>query len=141
MSFTSNSSFARRRFTTLALSLSVVLGSLAAGTARAGEILKADTEAYKQAASQKRPIIMHVHAGWCPVCAKQGPIIEELMKEPEFKDVVVFKIDFDADKPLVEMLQVKYQSTLIAAKGPVEVDRIAGVSDKDRLREFIRKSL
>jgi len=144
MSITSNPSFTRRRLTTLALSFSVVLGglaSLASGPAHAGEIVKADTEAYKQAVGQKRPIIMHVHADWCPVCAKQSPVIEELMKEPEFKNVVVFKIDFDADKPLVEMLQVKYQSTLIAAKGSVEVERMAGVSDKDRLREFIRKSL
>jgi len=137
----SSPSTTRRSLNTLALSLALALGGLAAGAAHAGEIMNANTDAYQQAAAQKKPILMHVHASWCPVCAKQSPIIEELMKEPEFKDVVVFKIDFDADKPLVQMLEVKYQSTLIAAKGPVEVDRLAGATDKAKIREFIRKTL
>jgi len=132
----------RRRFSQVAVSSALALAGLfIGGTASAGEILKADMEAYMQAASQNKPIIMHVHAGWCPVCTKQGPIIEALMKEPEFKEVIVFKIDFDADKPLVEQLGVKFQSTLIAAKGSVEVARSAGATDKDKLREFIRKAL
>ncbi|MEJ6004727.1 thioredoxin family protein [Paucibacter sp. AS339] len=136
------------RFSTrLSFSRMAIAGSLAmvallgSGIASAGEIRKADMEAYMQAATQNKPIIMHVHAAWCPVCSKQGPIIEELMKEPEFKDVIVFKIDFDADKPLVDQLGVKFQSTLIAAKGSTEVGRSAGATDKDKLRDFIRKAL
>jgi thioredoxin 1 len=126
----------------VAVSTAIGLAAALLGqAASAGEIRKADMEAYMQAATQNKPIIMHVHAGWCPVCVKQGPIIEALMQEPEFKDVIVFKIDFDADKPLVEQLGVKFQSTLIAAKGSVEVGRSAGATDKDKLREFIRKSL
>src|SRR5436190_1893316 len=93
----SSPSATRRSLNTLALSLALVLGGLATGAAQAGDIMNANMDAYQQAAAQKKPILMHVHASWCPVCAKQSPIIEELMKEPEFKDVVVFKIDFDAD--------------------------------------------
>jgi thiol-disulfide isomerase/thioredoxin len=138
----SSSKFSTRRgFTTLAISISVLMAGLVGGVANAGEIVKANSDAYKQAAMANKPIIMHVHAGWCPVCAKQNPILEALMKEPEFKDVIVFKIDYDADKGLVDMLEVKTQSTLIAAKGPVEAGRIAGITDKEKIREFIRKSL
>lgn len=131
----------RRAFTGLLLSASFLMAGMAAGTATAGEIVPANMEVYKQAASAKKPIIMHVHATWCPVCAKQNLIIESLIKEPEFKDVIVFKIDFDADKGLVEQLGVKNQSTLIAAKGPLEVERTAGITDKEQIRQFIRKSL
>jgi thioredoxin 1 len=141
MSFTSSRSTTRRAFTTLAVSASLLFAGLAAGVASAGEIIPANMDAYKQAATAKKPIIMHIHATWCPVCAKQNPIIEELMKEPEFKDVIVFKIDFDADKALVGQLGVKYQSTLIAAKGPLEIDRTAGITDKEQIRQFIRKSI
>ena len=141
MSFISSRSTTRRVFTTLAVSASLLFAGLAAGIANAGEIVPANMDTYKQAATAKRPIIMHIHATWCPVCAKQNPIIEELMKEPEFKDVIVFKIDFDADKALVEQLGVKYQSTLIAAKGPLEVDRTAGITDKELIRQFIRKAI
>ena len=133
-------SIARRTLTTLALSTAVLAG-LTAVPASAGEIVKANMEAYKKAASAKKPIIMHVHASWCPVCAKQTPILESLMKEEEFKDVVVFTIDYDADKALVDQLEVKTQSTLIAAKGPTEVERIAGITDKEKIRSFIRKTL
>jgi thioredoxin 1 len=141
MSFINSYSSARRNFTKLALSAAFLSTGLIANIANAGEIVPANLEAYKQASIAKKPIIMHIHATWCPVCAKQTPAIETLMKEPEFKDVVVFKIDFDTDKALVEQLGVKTQSTLIAAKGPVEIDRIAGISDIEKLRQFIRKSL
>lgn len=141
MSFTSSRSTTRRALTTLALSATFLFSGLAAVAAHAGEIIPANMDAYKQAASAKKPIIMHVHATWCPVCAKQNPIIDSLMQEPEFKDVVVFKIDFDADKGLVDQLGVKTQSTLIAAKGPLEIDRTAGITDKEQIRQFIRKSL
>ncbi|MES2932449.1 MAG: thioredoxin family protein [Pseudomonadota bacterium] len=141
MSSQSTPFFTRRRFNTVALSVTVMLAGLAAGAASAGEIVKASTEAYKQASMANKPIIMHIHASWCPVCTKQTPIIESLMKEPEFKDVIVFKIDYDADKALVNQLDVKTQSTLIAAKGPTEIERIAGVTDKEKIRQFIRKSL
>lgn len=141
MSFTTSSSTTRRAFNVLALTASVMFAGLAAGAATAGEIVPANMEAYKVAATAKKPIIMHVHATWCPYCAKQNPVIEQLMKEPEFKDVVVFKIDFDADKALVEQLGVKMQSTLIAAKGPLEIDRVTGITDKEQIRQFIRKAL
>lgn len=131
----------RRAFTHIALTAPVFIAGLLASTANAGEIVPASMEAYKQASMAKKPIIMHIHASWCPVCAKQNPAIEALMKEPEFKDVVVFKIDFDTDKALVEQLGVKSQSTLIAAKGPVEIDRMVGISDQEQIRQFIRKSL
>jgi thioredoxin 1 len=140
MSF-ANQTSTRRAFATLVMATSVLFAGLAAGTASAGEIVPANMDAYKAAATAKKPIIMHVHATWCPYCAKQNPIIEQLMKEPEFKDVVVFKIDFDADKALVEQLGVKMQSTLIAAKGPLEIDRVTGITDKDQMRQFIRKAL
>ncbi len=138
----SNKFSIQRKLARVAVSTAIGLAATLLGNgANAGEIRKADMEAYMQAATQSKTIIMHVHAGWCPVCSKQGPLIEALMQEPEFKDVIVFKIDFDADKPLVDLLGVKFQSTLIAAKGSTEVGRSAGVTDKDKLREFIRKSL
>ena len=134
-------SLGRRATSTFALMAAIAVLGVAGGSAQAGEIKQSDLAAYQQAVVAKKSIIMHIHASWCPVCAKQDPILQQLMQEPEFKDVVVFKIDFDQNKDLVNMLEVKYQSTLIAAKGRVEVGRVAGISDKDQVREFIRKSL
>lgn len=140
--FKSNHALSRRRtFTTLLFTASLLVAGLTAGTASAGEIIPANMDAYKQAATAKKPIIMHIHASWCPVCAKQTVVIEELMKEPEFMNVIVFKIDFDTDKGIVEQLGVKHQSTLIASKGALEIDRTAGITDKDQIRQLIRKSL
>jgi thiol-disulfide isomerase/thioredoxin len=48
------------------------------------------------AATQKegKPILVEITAPWCPVCAKQRPILSQLLSDPAFKDLVVYNIDF-----------------------------------------------
>ena len=52
------------------------------------------------AAAQKagKPIFVDVHASWCPICAKQKPILSELTADPKFKNLVFFVVDFDSQK-------------------------------------------
>ncbi len=37
----------------------------------------------------------------CPTCKGQKPIISGLQAEPEFEDLVVLRVDFDARKDVV----------------------------------------
>ena len=50
----------------------------------------------------------------------------QLTREPKFKDLVVFKIDFDSQKDEVRALKAQSQSTLIVYKGEVEKGRSVG---------------
>ena len=114
--------------------------ALAASASFAGEIIPVSMQAYQQAAAQGKPVVFHVAASWCPVCAKQNPVVEELMSQPEFKDYVVMKVDFDKDKRALEMLKVAQQSTFVVNKGGAEVARSTGTTDKAEIRELLLKA-
>ena len=95
------------------------------------------------AAAQKagKPIFVAIHASWCPVCAKQRPILSELMGEPQFKNLVYFVVDFDAQKDVVNSFGARMQSTLIAFKGEHEADRSVGDTDQASIAALLNKTL
>src|SRR5882724_1617356 len=59
-------------------------------------------EAFKAAQAAGSPILVEIHADWCPTCKAQNPILDRLTAEPKFKDLKVFRVDFDAMKPVVK---------------------------------------
>lgn len=79
-----------------------------------------------QAQNEGKSILVDIFAAWCPVCRAQNPILVQLTREPKFKDLVVFKIDFDSQKDEVRALKAQSQSTLIVYKGEVEKGRSVG---------------
>ncbi len=56
-----------------------------------------------------KPIVLHVHAKWCYTCAAQDPVLNSLMKSPEFKNFTFFNVDFDTSKDLLKTLKVSRQ--------------------------------
>ena len=71
----------------------------------------------------------------------QNPILTQLTREPEFKDLVVFKIDFDNQKADVRAMQATSQSTLIAFKGEQETGRSVGETNPDKLAALVKSAL
>ncbi len=106
----------------------------------AGEIIPISMPAYQAAAAAGKPIVFFVKADWCPVCAKETPIIEGLMKEPAFKDYTVLVVDFDTHKNALTMLKADHQSTIIVNKGAIEVGRAVGLTDPAQIRALIAKA-
>ena len=103
-------------------------------------------EPYTQAqfdllASQGKPVLLAVHAGWCPTCRAQKPIIGELMGEPAYKDVTTLEIDFDTEKTLLRHYKVGLQSTLIAFRGSKEVGRSVGDTTRVGIEGLIKKAV
>lgn len=95
------------------------------------------------AAAQKagKPIFVAIHASWCPVCAKQKPILGELMADPKFKDLAYFVVDFDSQKDAVNAFGARMQSTLIAFKGAQETGRSVGDTDRASIAALLNKTL
>jgi thioredoxin 1 len=95
------------------------------------------------AAAQKagKPIFVDVHASWCPICAKQKPILSELTADPKFKNLVFFVVDFDSQKDAVRTFGVRMQSTLIAFKGEHETGRSVGDTDRASIAALLNKTL
>ncbi len=81
--------------------------------------------AFAEAQKEGKSILVDIFAPWCPARRAQNPI-RELTREPQFDNLVVFKVDFDNQKDDVRALKASSQSTLIAYKGETEKGRTVG---------------
>jgi thioredoxin 1 len=127
----------RHVFGALALTAALSLGS----TAFAMDKKPFDAKAFEAAQAAGKSILIEVHAPWCPTCKAQTPILSKLSKEPKFKDVVRFNIDFDSQKDLLRKFDVRMQSTLIAFKGGKEAGRSTGVTDAAAIEGLLAKTI
>src|SRR5579863_5200744 len=71
-----------------------------------------DQQAFKDAQSAGKPVLIEIHADWCPTCKAQLPILNKLSAEPTYSNVVRFRVDFDSQKDLVKKFGARTQSTL-----------------------------
>jgi thioredoxin-like negative regulator of GroEL len=114
--------------------------ALAAAPARAASEAKFDPAAFAAAQKAGKPILVEVHAPWCPTCAKQKPILGKLGAEPANKELVRFVVDFDSQKEVLATLNVRMQSTLIAFRGSQEMGRSVGVTDEAQIKALVDKT-
>lgn len=120
--------------------LAALLSLATASGAFAGEHRAYDAAAFQAAQTAGKPIMVEVHAPWCPVCVKQKPIIDALKSSPELSDLVIFTVDFDSQKDLLRQFNVQKQSTLIVFNGKTEKARSTGVTDAAEIRSLLMKS-
>lgn len=86
------------------------------------------------------PILVEIDASWCPVCARQRPIIEKYRKTAEFQDMRILVVDFDTQKKYVRALGAEIQSTLIAFHGATETGRLVGETDENVIHDLLNKT-
>jgi thioredoxin 1 len=98
-------------------------------------------EAFKAAQASGSPILVEIHADWCPTCKAQNPILDKLTAATKFKDLKVFRVDFDAMKPVVKQFGAQMQSTLIVFKGAAEQGRSVGDTKEASIAALLDKSL
>ncbi len=98
-------------------------------------------EAFQGAQQAGKPILVDITAPWCPTCKAQAPIIEELTSRDDYKDVVVFHVDFDNQKDVVRSFNARSQSTLITFRGKEEVARSVGVTDPAAIEDMLAKAV
>jgi thiol-disulfide isomerase/thioredoxin len=114
---------------------------LVALPALAAEWKPFSTSAFAAAQKDGKSILVDIFAPWCPVCRAQAPILEKLTSEPKFKDVVVFKVDFDNQPGEVRALQANQQSTLIIYKGETEKGRSVGDTNESSIATLLGSAL
>jgi thioredoxin 1 len=131
----------RRSALLLALSTATAAGAAFASPAAATETRPFTADAFAAAQKAGKPIFVEIDASWCPVCAKQRPILGELMADPKFKNLVYFVVDFDSQKDAVKAFGARMQSTLIAFKGAQETGRSVGDTDRASIAALLNKTL
>jgi len=86
-------------------------------------------------------VLVHVHAGWCPTCKAQVPLIHSIASAPEFDKLLVLTLDFDHQKPERKALAVSRQSTLLAFADGREQARSTGQTQREVLSQLLAKTL
>jgi thioredoxin len=130
-----------RRLHSLLLLVVASVTLLASLPASSAEWKPFDAAAFAQAQKDGKPILVDIFAVWCPTCRAQNPILTQLTREPKYKDLVLFKIDFDTQKDAVRALKATSQSTLIAYKGETETDRSVGDTNPASIAALLDSAL
>ncbi len=93
-------------------------------------------EAFQAAQAEDKTILIVVHADWCTTCRSQEPALEALILEDQFKDVVAFRVDYDAQKDVMVELEVFNRSTIIVYRGGQEVARAYAINRIEEIRDL-----
>lgn len=112
--------------------IAVIIGLVVSSTLLAAgrPFAEADFEAAQRAG---KPILVTVHADWCPTCRVQDQVLGELLARKQFAGISVFRVDFDTQKSALKRFGVRSQSTLILFKGKIEIGRSIAKTDKQAI--------
>ena len=98
-------------------------------------------DAFAAAQKSGKTILVDVWASWCPTCKAQGPILGSLLAQPENKDVVMLRVNFDTQLDALKALKVQSQSTLIMFKGAKETARSVGDTDAASIAKLVGSAI
>src|SRR5271169_254874 len=124
----------------LRIAAAILLFFGATGSAFAAQPLPFTASAFAAAQAEGKPILVDVTASWCPVCARQHPILSQLEQTLELRDLVVFDVDFDGQKEVLKQFGVRMQSTLIVFSGKTVAARATGITDPAEIQALLMKA-
>ncbi len=117
-----------------------LLFTLTIGTAFAANI-PFEQANFDQLLKQGKPVVLHIHADWCPTCRAQDEVLKDLLPLDEFKNLPVLRVNFDTEKTLLRKYKVRNQSTFIVFKNGKEVTRSTGETDSMRIAALLKAAL
>lgn len=99
-----------------------------------------DQKSFDAAQAAGKPVLVEIHADWCPTCKAQLPILNKLSGEGAYAPIERYRVDFDSQKDLVKRFGAKMQSTLVLYRGKTELARSTGETDEGRIRAMLDKA-
>jgi thioredoxin 1 len=70
-------------------------------------------ERYIALTEANRPVLIDVHASWCPTCKRQSAILDRYVADNPKLDLTILRVDFDDQKKWVKHFKAPRQSTLV----------------------------
>ncbi len=130
----------RRQLLAAGFAASALLAAPVFAATLATGFLEYKKDAFEKALKGTKPVLVHVHADWCPTCKRQQVVFNELAKTPEFGKLVAFTVDFDMDGEFKTAHNVRNQSVILVFKGGKEVARSGGVTDKTQIAAMVAEA-
>ena len=100
---------------------------------------------FDKAQSEGKVVIVSSWIKYCSSCASQMKVLKTAKKDGELLDINFTNIEyfsFDVtDKEIANLLDVKFQTTLLIFKNNEEVYRSLGETTKDLIYEALKKSI
>jgi putative thioredoxin len=90
--------------------------------------------------SRSVPVVVDLWAEWCGPCRTLGPIIEQVVDETQGQ-VVLAKVDVDANRQVAEAFQVQGIPAVYALRDGKVVDGFVGAQPEAVVREFVDRLL
>ena len=87
-----------------------------------------------------KPVIVDFWAPWCGPCQMQGPILEELVKEPGAKKAQIVKVNVDDQAELAGQYGIMSIPALKVFKDGEVVEEMVGVHSVPQLLEVIERN-
>lgn len=106
----------------------------------AAELHAYTPKAFDAAQAAGKPILVEIHAPWCPTCKAQQSVLESLEAQEKFASLQVYRVDFDSQKDALARFRARTQSTLIAFKGKAETGRSTGDTDAGSIAALLDKT-
>jgi thioredoxin 1 len=106
------------------------------------EVLAQFTDANfeQEVLKSEKPVLVDFWAPWCGPCRAVGPVVEELAEAYKGR-VKVGKINIDDNPKTATAYGVMSIPTLILFNKGAIMDKLIGLSPKDRLEGLIKKAL
>lgn len=89
----------------------------------------------------KEPVFVDFWAPWCGPCQMMGPIIEELSKEFEGKNIKIGKCNVDENGDIAMQYNIMSIPSFLVFKDGKPVDQVVGGVQKEKLKEMMEKNL
>ncbi|MFA5061739.1 MAG: thioredoxin [Patescibacteria group bacterium] len=89
----------------------------------------------------KEPVFVDFWAPWCGPCQTMGPMVEELAKEFDGKNIKIGKCNVDENGDIAMQYNIMSIPSFIVFKDGQVVDQIVGGVQKEKLKEMIEKQV
>jgi len=114
---------------------------LALSTARAASPKDFSAEHFQALQDRGEPVLVEISAEWCPVCAAQRKVLDDLYTKDAVREIHWLKMDWDAQREAAKDMGAWRQSTLVLFNNGSEVDRLVAQTDADIIASFLGQVL